>query len=388
MVFEFLRFFVKIALKFYFRTIYFLDEHNIPDNQPVIVASNHSNSAMDAIIIDAFLQKNKLYWLARGDVFSNKWIAKFMTSVRTAPIYRSSEAGFVEIKRNNNSFKICFDLLNKNLMVGIFPEGITVPKRKLQVPFKKGFARLAFQAQEALGRPVMILPVGVSYQSLTETNTDVFVKFGQAFSSDLFYKDYVESQSLGLKNITLHLEHQLNECIINYDNVENQAALNQEIFIKNNQLVKGKSRNYGLVNDSRFYDADLKIVNDFIKKEKLETPKNFPLKSENTIEVNSKNSFENNNSFKYYFYNIFIFWGKFIYFIPNQLSKYIVNSKIKYPAFWGTVRFVLLYFMFPIFTFLMAILAGFYANMLFWAVLFGFPLVVGLGLRCEKLISK
>lgn len=385
MVFEFLRFFVKIALKFYFRTIYFLDEHNIPDNQPVIVASNHSNSALDAIIIDAFLQRNKLYWLARGDVYNNKWIAKFMTSLRTAPIFRSTEAGFVDIKKNSDSFKICFELLNKNLMVGIFPEGITVPKRKLQMPFKKGFARLAFQAQEAIGRPVMILPVGVSYQSLTQTNTDVFVKFGQPFSSDLFYKDYVESQALGLKNITLHLEHQLNECIINYDNVENQAALNQQIFIKNGQLSKGKSRDFGLVTDTRFFDADLKIVNDLIKIEGTNEAKNLSSKSENLSQMNSN---ENNNSFKYYFYNIFIFWGKFIYFIPNQISKYIVKTKIKYPAFWGTVRFVLLFFLFPIFTFIIALMAGFYSNILFWAVFFGFPLIVGLGLKCEKLISE
>ena len=60
----------------------------------------------DAMIIDAFLRKNKLYWLARGDVFANKWVGKFMTSVRTAPIYRSSEVGFVDIKRNNESFEI------------------------------------------------------------------------------------------------------------------------------------------------------------------------------------------------------------------------------------------------------------------------------------------
>ncbi len=384
MVYEFLRFFVEIALKFYFRTIYYLDEDNIPDNQPIIVVSNHSNSAMDGIIIDAFLQKNKLYWLARGDVFNNKWIAKFMTSVRTAPIYRSSEVGFVDIKRNNDSFKICFELLNKNLMVGIFPEGITIPERKLQTPFKKGFARLAFQAQEALGRPIMILPVGVSYQSLTATNTDVFVKFGKPFSSDLFYKDYTENQALGLKNITLHLEHKLNECIVNYDNVKNQTALNYELFTKNNQLVREQSREYGRVTDSRFFNTDLKIVNDFIKKEEKGSFQNITVKDENITEA----LLENSNSFKNYFYNIFIFWGKFIYFLPNQLSKYILKAKIKNLAFWGTTRFVLLYFLFPIFTFLVAIIAGFYTNYLFWVVLFGFPLVVGLGLRCEKLISE
>ena len=220
MIFYFLRFFVQIALKFYFRTIYFLNEASIPDNEPIIVAGNHSNSALDAIIIDAFLEKNKLYWLARGDVFANKYIANFMTSLRTAPIYRSSEVGFVDIKRNNESFEICFSLLAKNRMVGIFPEGITVHERKLQTPFKKGFARLAFQAHEKLGRPIMIMPVGVSYHSLTKTRTDVFVKFGQAFSTELFFDEYKTNQANALKNITQHLENELFKIIINYDSVK------------------------------------------------------------------------------------------------------------------------------------------------------------------------
>ena len=107
MIYNFLQFFVKIALKFYFRKIYFLNEKIIPANQPIIIAANHSNSAMDALLISGLYSRKDLYWLARGDVFRKEIIAKFMAAVKTAPIFRASEVGYVDIKRNSESFKIC-----------------------------------------------------------------------------------------------------------------------------------------------------------------------------------------------------------------------------------------------------------------------------------------
>ncbi len=384
MLYEFLRFFVEIALKFYFRTIYFLDEDNISDNQPVIVAANHSNSALDAIIIDAFLRKNKLYWLARGDVFANKLVAKFMTAVRTAPIYRSSEVGFVDIKRNNESFEICYKLLDKNRMIGIFPEGITVPERKLQMPFKKGFARLAFQAQEAIGRPVMILPVGVSYHSLTKTGTDVFVKFGEPFSSDIFYKEYQNNHAAGLKNITHHLENELNKLIINYDSVEEQPQLNVQLFEENYKLTQIKSREFGRSTDARFFNNDLKTVNEFIENEK----NGLKAKSQTTSVVETEIFKPKLNLFQLSFYSIFILLAQIIYFVPNQISKYIIAKKIKNPAFWGSVRFATLYLLFPIYTFIIALLGSFLIKNSFWFILFLLPIIVGIGLRFKSHKTK
>jgi 1-acyl-sn-glycerol-3-phosphate acyltransferase len=384
MLFYFLRFFVQLALKFYFRTIYFLNEHSIPKNQPVILAGNHSNSALDAIIIDAFLKKNKLYWLARGDVFSNKWIAKFMTSLRTAPIYRSSEVGFVDIKRNSESFEICFDLLSKNRMVGIFPEGITVPKRKLHLPFKKGFARLAFQAHEKLARPIMILPVGVSYHSLTKTRTDAFVKFGSAFSTDLFYKEYLENQANGLKSITHHLENELNKIIINYDSVKNQTLLNSKIEGENNEILLNKSKKFGISTEPTIYQNELKIVNEFIELEKLSDHNQALFSQQN---ITSKASAPVNRFMKILFLTL-VYVGKIIHFSPNKLSKFIIKTKIKNPAFWGTVRFIVLYAAFPIYIILLAIMASFFSKLLVVVVLFLFPFVVYLGLLSKNILEN
>ena len=43
---------------------------------PLLIASNHPNSFLDAIIL-ATLFKNPVYALARGDAFAGKLITKF-----------------------------------------------------------------------------------------------------------------------------------------------------------------------------------------------------------------------------------------------------------------------------------------------------------------------
>ncbi|MES2795557.1 MAG: 1-acyl-sn-glycerol-3-phosphate acyltransferase [Bacteroidota bacterium] len=385
MIFNFLRFFVELAFKFYFRTIYFLNEASIPDGQPIIVAGNHSNSALDAMIIDAFLKKNKLYWLARGDIFNNKWLGKFMTAVRTAPIYRASEVGFVDIKRNNDSFNLCFDLLNQNRMVGIFPEGVTVHERKLQTPFKKGFARLAFQAHEKLGRPIMVLPVGVSYHSLTQTRTDVFVKFGAVFSTELFYNDYKTNQANALKNITQYLETQLNDNIINYDEVKDQNGLNLALNANDALMRQNKPRVFGLSTDENYFNNELKIVNYFIDKQR--DKKKIDVKFESNLFA-KKSAMETSKSglnfLKFGYLSLLITIAEIIYFLPNQFSKYFIKQKIKKPAFWGTVRFGLLYFIFPIYIAGLAFIASLFSKIAVLIVLILFPLLVFLGLTSKS----
>ncbi len=382
MIFYFLRFFVQIALKFYFRTIYFLNEEAIPDGQPIILAGNHSNSALDAIIIDAFLRKNKLYWLARGDTFNSKFTAKIMTIARTAPIYRASEVGFVDIKRNAESFKYCFDLLRKNLMVGIFPEGITVHERRLQTPFKKGFARLAFQAHEVLNRPIMIIPVGVSYHSLTKLRTDTFVKFGEAFSTEKYIGEYKINPNNALKQITLELERRLNNQVINYDTVVNQPSLNKEIEFNINQYLSDKSRIFGVSTDPTVYNLEKQIVDKYIEKE----GKEIVAIHENVLFYHNENPSPKSTLSTIWFKTVVLI-ASLLYFVPNQISKYIVSSKIKKSAFFGTVTFLLLYFIFPIYLVVLGFLGSLFTRFSFLISLLIIPAIVYLGLKCKNLLD-
>jgi glycerol-3-phosphate O-acyltransferase / dihydroxyacetone phosphate acyltransferase len=388
MIYNFLQFFVNIGLRFYFRSIYFINEEAVPANEPVLITSNHSNSAMDALLISGLYKRKDLFWLARGDVFNNKWVAKFMAACRTAPIYRSSEVGFVDIKRNNDSFNVCFDLLGQNKMIGIFPEGITIPERRLQTPFKKGFARLAFQAHERLNRPVWVMPIGVSYQSLTKTRTDAFVKYGKPFSTALFFDEYQKNHAAGLKSLTLHLEIELNKSIINYDSVQNQAELNKHIYFGKLDLEAANIKELGFNRDDTYYQNDKKIVDYFIDKEAGTIEKDL-IFEQNLLARKAKAISEpiKLNLISFSVYSWVAFLGNIIHFLPNQFSKYILKTKIKKPAFWGTTRFIILYLSFPLYILFLSILASFYSSAAFWFVFLLLPTIVFLGLRCRSLLE-
>ncbi|RYD68815.1 MAG: glycerol acyltransferase, partial [Sphingobacteriales bacterium] len=90
-------------------------------NGPLIIACNHPNSFLDAIIISA-LFKRPVYSLARGDVFKKSWAAKLLRSLKMLPVYRTSE-GVENMEHNYSTFDACKEIFKKNGIVLIFSEG-------------------------------------------------------------------------------------------------------------------------------------------------------------------------------------------------------------------------------------------------------------------------
>ncbi len=270
-------------------------------------------------------------------------------------------------------------------MIGLFPEGVTVHERKLQVPFKKGLARLALQAHEDLNRPIMIVPVGVSYQSLTQPRTDAFVYFGEPFSTALFFDEYLQNQNKALKDFTVYLEERLSNEIINYDSVKDQKSLNSILESQNKHLTEKNGLKFGLTNDYTFFENDQKTVDEFIKMEadnlNTEARKN-ELKGKTATETKAAGL----NPILSFLYRIIYAVGKAIYFIPNELSKSIIKTKIKKSAFFATVRFVLLYLLFPVYTIIMALFGLIFSKLAFWAILISFPVLVYLGLCARNIL--
>ena len=78
---------------------------------PLLIAANHPNSFLDAIIV-ATLFKNPVYSLARGDAFNGKLITKILTSLNMLPVYRISE-GAENLDNNYSTFDECQDIFQK-----------------------------------------------------------------------------------------------------------------------------------------------------------------------------------------------------------------------------------------------------------------------------------
>lgn len=141
---------------------------------PVLIAANHPNSFLDAVIIDVLFQR-PVWSLARGDVFKGKMIRRILHAVKILPVYRRSE-GVENLQENYRTFEDCIRLFENNEQVLIFSEGKCINEWHLR-PLLKGTARLAFQAWDR-GIPLTVLPTGINYDSFRSFGKIVEIGLG------------------------------------------------------------------------------------------------------------------------------------------------------------------------------------------------------------------
>lgn len=179
----FLRLLVKIALHLYFKRIRISGKENIPKNVPIILVANHQNALIDPLLL-ATHTNLRPWFLTRASVFKNPIAAKILHLIRMLPVYRVRD-GFSTIQQNQRTFEATFEVLKKNGTVIIFAEGTHSLVRNLR-PLSKGFTRMAFGLKEKYPdlQPV-ILPVAIEYSAHQRTGSLVRITFGKVIPVDM-----------------------------------------------------------------------------------------------------------------------------------------------------------------------------------------------------------
>jgi 1-acyl-sn-glycerol-3-phosphate acyltransferase len=222
MINELLRIWVKWNLRLYFSRITVSGKENIPANTPLLVISNHQNALLDPLLI-ATMTDLKPYFLARADLFKKKAIANFLHTIRLIPVFRIRD-GLASISGNQNSFSQCEELLAKDQIILIFPEGNHSLRRNVR-PLSKGFTRIAFGAMEKYpSLPLAILPIGISYEAHQKTCTAVHIEVGTPILAASYGNDakgLTASAYRALTELTVHIpdngyEETLNTLIANH----------------------------------------------------------------------------------------------------------------------------------------------------------------------------
>ena len=208
MIYTVLRFLVGFALKVWFRQIVVLNLERFEQNRPILLAVNHPNSALDAIILACVLNR-PLHFLARGDAFNHPTANWFLRKINLLPVYRFSE-GFENLEKNNDTFLDCYDAFKKNAVILIFPEGSHSHQRVVR-PLKKGTAKLALQSVENGVQNLMILPVTLNYTSLIKAGGKMFIQLGKAIEVNDFYELYRINKPKGVLRLNQQLFSGLNE---------------------------------------------------------------------------------------------------------------------------------------------------------------------------------
>ena len=202
MIYSFLKVVVSIAMKLFCRKIIINKPALLKENGPLLLACNHPNSFLDAVILD-ILFRQPVYSLARGDVFVNKWVVRILTAFKILPVYRLSE-GANNLQTNYATFDECKKIFRKNGLVLIFSEGRCINEWHLRA-LKKGTARLTLSAWDE-NIPLKVLPVGINYSSFRRFGKTVHINFGEMLERDRFEDDHSDGTRIQSFNHTLRKE--------------------------------------------------------------------------------------------------------------------------------------------------------------------------------------
>jgi 1-acyl-sn-glycerol-3-phosphate acyltransferase len=211
LLYKLLFFPARIAIHLYCRKIVINRKEILRNGGPLLIASNHPNSFLDAIIVST-LFKSPVFSLARGDAFNGKITDKLLRSCNMLPVYRISE-GANNLGTNYDTFNQCKKLFEQNKVVLIFSEGGCTNEWKLR-PLKKGTARLAIDTWRD-DIPLKVLPLGINYSSFRFYGKNVHLNFGSFISKE----DLTTANSDGksINEFNEKLQSQLRQLIFEID---------------------------------------------------------------------------------------------------------------------------------------------------------------------------
>ena len=277
----------------YFKNFKYLGKEKIPKNAGIIYAVNHQNAFLDPIVI-AGQADNPINFLARADIFKNKFVYKLLRKLYMLPIYRQRD-GVDTIEKNQKTFEDCYEILNNNGHLIIFPEGNHNHKKTLRT-LKKGVSRIALGTLSKHGnkKSLFIVPIGIDYENHFSMNADVLLNVGNPIKINDYFEEYVKNPVEVINKLTQQVRQNLELVLINIQDHENydeiyyllhRFSLNNE-----NKTEKKFSLRISLLsklewlkeNEIRTYEKlliDIKIVRSFVKENKIRPYllKNSPL---------------------------------------------------------------------------------------------------------------
>ncbi len=152
----------RLLLRLFYARIEVVGAENVPSSGPLIVAANHHNSIVDAMLLMAVIPR-PVRILANAPLFRHPLIGPFLRLVGGLPVHRRKEAGD-DPGKNAALFAATTAALRSGGAILIFPEGRTQPEPVLQ-EVRTGTARMLLAAER--GAPgtfrVTLLPVGLVF---------------------------------------------------------------------------------------------------------------------------------------------------------------------------------------------------------------------------------
>lgn len=213
---------VKSALRLNFRKMVFTGrKENVSKNRPIIFAPNHRNALLDALlIVYAGYHFKQVVFLARADIFKQKFVAWMLRGMRIIPVFRIRD-GKDNLDKNKDIFNNAARILKKNNPIALFPEARHNPKQSL-LPIQKAVPRIVLPTEASLNFELnsQIVPVSIYYRDIFGFLTDVYITFGTPIEVSKYKEVYTENPNLATNQLRQELEISLRSMVVNIWNDE------------------------------------------------------------------------------------------------------------------------------------------------------------------------
>jgi len=337
----------------YYRKIYINFQDRIPKDDHIIFTPTHQNALFDAMAPLCNIDK-QLVFLARADIFKKKKIAGILYFLKILPVFRLRD-GLSSVKKNSKTFDKTVDVIKAKNALTILPEGDYLNKHQLR-PLKKGFARIAFQTEEAndFKLDLKIVPIVLHYSDYNKVRSDLIINYGQPISVSDYYELYKETPAVAINKITATLTEALKDVMLNLPD-EDYAFYDDVIRI---YCAYVRSGNHKPPNDISLEQATASKLESL----KLEKPEKFndvktaytDFKNQVNLSGVEKEAFDKLN-FKpaqLFIRSLFLLIGLpiFLYGVVNNLLPFLLTEllvkKIKDVTFKNSFRFVISFILF------------------------------------------
>lgn len=163
------------------KSLYVIGKENIPKDSKYVVTCTHE-SYNEVIMLGMALVPNEIHYMAKKELFNNKWFGQFLTSLNAFPVDRENP-GPSTLKRPVN-------LLKENKTVGIFPTGHRTSAEG--APLKRGASTIAM-----LGKAPILPAAYVGPKKLHGLITgQALIKFGEPIYQSDIPKDLKRNEKI------------------------------------------------------------------------------------------------------------------------------------------------------------------------------------------------
>ena len=239
----FLKSWISLAIRVYFRHIKVTGLEKIPPRGPVLFAPNHQYAFMDALVVTK-VDKKIPYYLVRADIFKTRLANYLLRSLRMMPVYRARDKVDL-MEKNEKIFDQCVDILGKNGHLIIFPEGNHSKIRRIR-PVQKGILRIAFRtlAERENGKDLVIIPVGINYDDQSNFQSDLLIKFGNPIKLSQYEQAHRETPAKVFSDLKEKIYNELVRLTINIENAESYKFYENILKVYTPHYMRQRELNY------------------------------------------------------------------------------------------------------------------------------------------------